>query len=68
MTNKPTHHACQAIETKERVIWNRIGAAWPHKNGKGFNIKLDSVPLDGEIVLFEIGANETAEETEGASA
>lgn len=70
MTNKPTHHALQAIETKERVIWNRIGAAWVHGDGKGFNVKLDSMPLDGEVILREIGAKEAGDETamEGASA
>ena len=28
-------------------IWTRIGAAWPHNDGKGFNIQT----LDGRLVL-----------------
>lgn len=32
-------------------FWTRIGAAWPHQNGDGFNIQLDCVPVDGRIVL-----------------
>jgi hypothetical protein len=31
--------------------WTRIGAAWAHKNGNGFNIQLETVPLDGRITL-----------------
>ena len=29
----------------------RIGVAWQHKDGKGFNIQLECVPLDGRITL-----------------
>jgi hypothetical protein len=29
----------------------RLGAAWQHKDGKGFNVQLDCVPLDGRITL-----------------
>lgn len=32
-------------------FWTRIGAAWPQKDGKGFNIQLDAAPLDGRITL-----------------
>ncbi|HEV2692921.1 MAG TPA: hypothetical protein VG347_08515 [Verrucomicrobiae bacterium] len=32
--------------------WTRIGAAWAHAHGNGFNIQLDTVPLDGRITLL----------------
>ncbi len=32
-------------------VWTRLGAAWPHRDGKGFNIQIDVVPLDGRISL-----------------
>jgi hypothetical protein len=49
----PTYIAWVARETKNGSFWTRIGAAWPHKNGKpGFNIQIDAVPLDGKISLF----------------
>ena len=32
-------------------FWLRIGAAWANKDGKGFNVQLDSLPLDGRLVL-----------------
>jgi hypothetical protein len=31
--------------------WTPIGAAFEHKDGHGFNIVLQSIPLDGKIVL-----------------
>lgn len=34
-----------------KSIFTRIGAAWPHKDGKGFNIQMEVVPLDGRLVL-----------------
>ncbi len=34
-------------------FFNRIGAAWQHKDGQGFDVKLDSVPVDGRITLRE---------------
>jgi hypothetical protein len=31
--------------------WIRIGSAWAHTDGNGFNIQLETVPLDGRIPL-----------------
>jgi hypothetical protein len=32
-------------------FWTRIGSAWAHKDGNGFNIQLETAPLDGRITL-----------------
>lgn len=32
-------------------FWTRIGAAWAHADGQGFNIQIESVPLDGRLTL-----------------
>lgn len=29
---------------EEKSAWTRIGIAFPHKNGEGFNIQLDAIP------------------------
>ena len=47
----PSHIAYQIREGKDKGYFTRIGAAWPNKDGKGFNIQLDAVPLDGRITL-----------------
>jgi len=52
MSNKPTFIAYTVKETsKDESLWLRIGAAWEHKDGKGFNIKLEALPINGEIAL-----------------
>ena len=31
-----------------------IGSVFPHSDGKGFNILLEALPLDGKLVLREV--------------
>ena len=38
---------------KEESNWKLIGAAFPHLDGKGFNVALDAVSK-GELVIREI--------------
>jgi hypothetical protein len=48
----PTHVAYHVRDRKDAdAIWTRIGGAWAHADGKGFNIQIDTVPLDGRISL-----------------
>ena len=50
--NAPTHTAYQVHEiSKDKSSWTKIGSAWPNRDGQGFNIQLDAVPLDGRITL-----------------
>ena len=38
----------------DNATWTEIGAAWPNKDGKGFNLKFTARPLHGaELVLRE---------------
>lgn len=51
-TSKPDLIAYHVRERDgQKGFWTRIGAAWPHRDGKGFNIQLDVVPLDGAVTL-----------------
>ena len=34
--------------------WNRIGSAWRHRDGQGYDIALDSLPVDGRVTLREL--------------
>lgn len=48
----PTHSAYQVRDGKNgKSFWTRIGAAWSHADGQGFNLQLDCVPLDGRVTL-----------------
>ena len=43
-------------------FWLRVGAAWANKDGAGFNVQLDALPLDGRLVLRVPKAEEAKEE------
>jgi hypothetical protein len=54
-SRKPTYIAFsgRTFDTSGRPesSWSRIGAAFPHKDGKGFNVALDALPTSGRVVL-----------------
>ena len=61
-TNRPTHAIWQVTGDGEKARWSRIGAAWMHNDTKGANLKFDSFPLTGRVVVREITAqDETGE-------
>jgi hypothetical protein len=48
----PSHVVYQVRDRDgQKSFWTRIGAAWAHADGKGFNVQLEVVPLDGRITL-----------------
>ncbi|MCA1381880.1 MULTISPECIES: hypothetical protein [Bradyrhizobium] len=40
----------------DSAFWTKIGAAWPHRDGKGFNIQLSCMPL--RLIVREPKAEE----------
>ncbi len=51
-SKSPTHIAYHVRDREgTESFWTRIGSAWQHADGKGFNIQVDTVPLDGRISL-----------------
>mgnify|MGYP005821141999 CR=1 FL=1 len=58
MSTKPTHTAYVVIEPKEgsdrKANWIEVGAIWPHKSGKGFDLVIPAgLSLQGRIVCRE---------------
>ena len=54
-TAKPTHRVYTVIRREgQDDYWLNIGLAFPHKDGNGFNVVLQALPLDGKIVCREI--------------
>ena len=51
---------------KTQKKWTRIGAAWPHEDGEGFNVQIDVMPFDGKIVLRPSKADTKGPEVQGA--
>lgn len=63
-TEKKTAPALIAyhVPDRENAPWNRIGAAWDHKDGEGFTLQLDLVPVSGgRIVLRAFDPKEEGE-------
>jgi hypothetical protein len=53
---KPTHVAYHVRDGKnDSSFWTRIGVAWTHQDGKGFNVQIEVMPLDGRISLRVAG-------------
>ena len=40
-TNPPSHRVYAVTKNGKQSYWRAIGAAWPHGDGEGFNLKLD---------------------------
>src|SRR6201993_5097406 len=63
MANTPTYilyHGRNTGKDKDgKKIWTRIGAVWPNKSGKGFNLTWDYLPLgDGLTVMLPFDKQE----------
>ena len=66
-SERPTHrvYAVTKTEGDEKGFWTTLGAAWAHQDGKGFNVKLDYLPLNGaEIVILEPRAEQAPAEAD----
>jgi hypothetical protein len=48
---QPTHRLYTVRGNGQSARWTPIGAAWPNKDGKGFTVACDMVPLQGRMVL-----------------
>jgi hypothetical protein len=57
---RPSHRLYRVIGSGQNAIWTPIGAAWPNKDGKGFSVSCDMVPLQGRMVLRAIEPREQA--------
>lgn len=49
--SQPSHIAYHVREGAEKPYFNRVGSAFEHRDGKGFNVLLDAMPVDGKITL-----------------
>ena len=66
-TNAPTLIAYH-VPDREKAPWTKIGAAWGHKDERGFTLQLDLLPVgDGRVVLREFDPKMIEEEAESAS-
>jgi hypothetical protein len=51
----PTHRIYSVSKNGEKKsVWTEIGAAWPHKDGKGFNLNFTARPLEGAQLVLRL--------------
>jgi hypothetical protein len=59
---QPTHRAYSVIKREgQDDFWLNLGLVFPHKDGGGFNIMLQALPLDGKIVCREVTEDDLAD-------
>lgn len=57
---KPTHRLYSVRGEGKDAFWTPIGAAWPNKDGFGFSVSIDAVPVGGRVVLRAIRERDDA--------
>lgn len=58
--NKPfmLGYAVRPIGDGTKSSWSKIAAAWAHKDGEGFEVRLDALPVDGRLVFRTVRDDE----------
>lgn len=51
--NMPSHKVFAVDGEGDEAFWTRVGSAWQNKDGKGYNIVLQALPVNGRLVLRE---------------
>lgn len=59
-SRRPSHAVYLVEGEGESAYWTKIGAAWGHEDGDGFNISLSAIPLTGRLVMVVAGRLEGA--------
>ena len=68
-TNRPSHRVYAVTKNGDSSYWREVGAAWAHKDGEGFSLKLDFLPLNrAELVIRKPKAKKAAGEADAAAA
>lgn len=53
--NSPTHRIYSVTkDASGKSDWKDIGAAWPHKDGRGFNLRYTGKPEEGAEVIIRV--------------
>jgi hypothetical protein len=50
-STRPTHAVFIVEGEGETAFWTKIGAAWAHEDGDGFNLQLIAMPITGRLVI-----------------
>jgi hypothetical protein len=62
---RPTHEISVVVGEGEKKRWTKVGVAFTNKDGKGFNLFIDAVPLTGRLVARQIEYKTSTTEEDG---
>lgn len=62
----PEFLAWHVSQRGDKSYWNKVGAAWVHKDDKGYTLQLESLPVGGRIVLRQPLEDTDTQTGEGA--
>lgn len=52
---KPEFLAYSVLESKNgKTYWHKVGAVWPHRDGQGYELDLDSLPRTKRVSLRKL--------------
>lgn len=49
--SRPAYDAFVVDGDGNEAFWTKVGAAWPHDDGQGFNLQLTALPITGRVAL-----------------
>lgn len=49
--NYPSHGVYVVEGEGQSAYWTKVGCAWPHQDGNGFNVTLSALPISGRLVI-----------------
>ena len=50
----PSHRVYSVTKNGEKTTWTEIGAAWPNKDGNGFNLTFTALALPGAQIVLRV--------------
>lgn len=53
--------AWHVLQKGDKAYWNKVGACWHHKDKKGMTLQLETLPINGRIVLRQPNEDTKAE-------
>jgi len=59
-TNRPRFRLYSITGEGEAARWTDIGVGWRTRDGKGFTLSLNALPLNGRIIMREASTKEAA--------
>jgi len=59
--SRPTHRVYAVSKNGESKFWQPIGAMWAHADAKGFNLRIDYLPLNDAEIVVRVAGDKQAE-------